>query len=233
MMQYQGLDNKFFIKLPEGVSINLVPAGIVVRSCAYLYDFFIRVIVFGLIAVILSFLGDAGQGLILIAYFIITWGYYIAFEAKSGTTPGKKRFNLKVVQDNGLPATLSNIIIRNLLRPADAFPFGYCLGIVTMSFNKSYKRIGDWSAGTLVIYQEKNVGTLLNSENTSQEEPPKIELAIDEQQAVIEFSERCKKLSPARQEELANILSEALNAKDEAATNKLKSMANFYLGQKI
>ncbi|WP_077339896.1 RDD family protein [Pseudocolwellia agarivorans] len=233
MMQYQGLDNKFFIKLPEGVSINLVPAGIVVRSCAYLYDFFIRVIVFGLVAAILSFLGDAGQGLILIAYFIITWGYYIAFEAKSGTTPGKKRFNLKVVQDNGLPATLSNIIIRNLLRPADAFPFGYCLGIATMSFNKSYKRIGDWSAGTLVIYQENNVGTLLNSENTSQEEPPKIELAIDEQQAVIEFSERCKKLSPARQEELANILSEALNVKDESATNKLKSMANFYLGQKI
>ncbi len=233
MMQYQGLDNKFFIKLPEGVSINLVPAGIVVRSCAYLYDFFIRALVFALIAAALSFLGDAGQGLILIAYFIITWGYYIAFEAKSGTTPGKKKFNLKVVQDNGLPATLSNIIIRNLLRPADAFPFGYCLGIATMSFSKSYKRIGDWSAGTLVIYQEQKIKSALAGDNISQEDAPSIELAIDEQQAVVEFLERSKKLSIARQEELANILSEALNAKDEAATHKLKSMANFYLGQKI
>jgi len=232
-MQYQGLDNKLFIKLPEGVSVNLMPAGIVVRSCAYLYDFFIRAVVFGLIAIALSFLGDAGQGLILVAYFIITWGYYIAFEANSGTTPGKKRFNLKVVQDNGLPATLSNIIIRNLLRPADAFPFFYCLGITTMSFSKSYKRIGDWGAGTLVIHQENKNSVSLNNDNTSQETPPPIELTIDEQQAVIQFAERNKKLSLARQEELANILSEPLKAKDGMASDKLKSMANFYLGQKI
>lgn len=232
-MQYQGIDNKFFIKLPEGVSINLMPAGIVVRSCAYFYDFFIRAIVFAILAFTFSFLGDAGEGLILITYFIITWGYYIAFEAKSGTTPGKKKFNLKVVQDNGLPATLSHIIIRNLLRPADAFPFGYCLGIATMSFSKSYKRIGDWSAGTLVIYQDKKVESALNDDKTNQEDAPSIELAIDEQSAVVDFLERSQKLSIDRQQELANILSEALNAKDTAATNKLKSMANFYLGQKI
>jgi uncharacterized RDD family membrane protein YckC len=233
MMQYQGLDNKLFIKLPEGVSINIIPAGITVRSCAYLYDFFYRAIAYGIIATLLSFLGNAGEGLILIAYFVITWGYYIAFEAKTGTTPGKKKFNLKVVQDNGLPATLSHIIIRNLLRPADAFPFGYCLGICTMSFSQNYKRIGDWGAGTLVIFQEKSKDAPLESENVDEKDTPKINLSIDEQQAVIAFLERSKRLSPSRQAEIANNLSTALNAKDEAATNKLKNMANFYLGQKV
>lgn len=232
-MQHHGLDNKIFVKLPEGVSINLVPAGVVVRSCAYFYDFIIRALVFGLIAAVLVFLGDAGQGLMLISYFIITWGYYIALEARSGTTPGKKRYNLKIVQDNGLPATLSNIIIRNLLRPADAFPFCYCLGIITMSFNKNYKRIGDWSAGTLVIHQDQKISSLSKNSNITQESIPKIELAIDEQQAIIQFFERSEKLSPSRQEELANILSEVLNAKDQAAADKLKNMANFYLGQKV
>lgn len=230
-MKFQGLDNQIFLKLPEGVSINLIPAGITVRSCAYLYDFLIRTAIVAVVAFCFQLFGKAGVGLSLIVYFVIAWGYYIFFEAKDGRTPGKKKFKLKVVQDNGLPATLNHIIIRNLLRPADSFPFAYALGIITMACGKEFKRIGDWCGGTIVIYEENFVHTEI--ESGSEISAPEILLSTEEQQVIIAFAERSSTLSSQRQAELANILSKVLNVADESANEKLQQMARFYVGQDI
>ena len=230
-MNYQGLDNQSLHKLPEGVSINLTPAGIAIRSCAYLYDFLIRSVIVALFAFIFQFFGDSGIGLSLIVYFCISWGYYIFFEAKNGTTPGKKKFKLKVVQDNGLPANLQNIIIRNLIRPADSFPFAYALGLVTMAFGKEFKRIGDWAAGTIVIYDDDV--SYADISTNGEVSAPNILLSTEEQQVVISFAERSEKLSTDRQVEIANLLSKQLNHVDESANEKLKQMARFYVGQEI
>lgn len=230
-MKSQGLDNKIFLKLPEGVSINLIPAGITVRSCAYLYDFLIRSAIVAVVALCFQLLGDTGVGLSLIVYFLISWGYYIFFEVRDGRTPGKKKFQLKVVQDNGLPATLNHIIIRNLLRPADSFPFAYALGIITMAFGKEFKRIGDWCSGTIVIYEDNFVHNEI--ESGTEIRAPEILLSTEEQQIIIAFAERSSDLSSARQEELAKILGKAFNITDESANEKLKQMARFYVGQEI
>lgn len=230
-MNYQGLDNQSFYKLPEGVSINLVPAGIAVRSCAYLYDLVIRCVIVAIFAFVFQFFGDAGKGISLIVYFCVSWGYYIFLEAKDGRTPGKKKFNLKIVQDNGLPANLQSIIIRNLIRPADSFPFAYALGITTMAFGKDFKRIGDWCAGTIVIHENNIVYSEIRSDR--QVNAPNILLSTEEQKVVIAFAERSPKLSSERQIELANILSNKLNEVDDSANEKLKKMAQFYVGQEI
>ncbi|MEI6895714.1 MAG: RDD family protein [Colwellia sp.] len=230
-MNYQGLDNQSFYKLPEGVSISLISAGITVRSCAYLYDFIIRSVIVVLFAFALKIFGESGTGMSLIVYFCVSWGYYIFFEAKDGRTPGKKKYNLRVVQDNGLPANLQSIIIRNLLRPADSFPFAYALGIVTMACGKEFKRIGDWCAGTMVIHENNIAYEEVSSENHVSN--PNIILSTEEQKVVIAFAERSSKLSPARQVELANILSDKLQVADDAANEKLKQMAQFYVGQEI
>lgn len=230
-MKYQGLDNKIFCLLPEGVSVAIAPAGISIRSAAYLYDFFIRSVVFLSFAFILNFMGDAGSGINLVVYFFISWGYYIFFESRGGTTPGKKKFNLKIVQDNGLPVTLSNVIIRNLIRPADSFPFAYALGILTMVCNVQFKRIGDWAAGTIVVYEEKTKD--INVSTASQGEAPSFSLTTEEQQIIIAYAEQSKSLSKPRQAELANILKELLGVQDEEASEKLKKIAQYYLGQKI
>ncbi len=230
-MQNSKLDNKLFIKLPEGVSVNLLPAGIAIRTCAYLYDFAIRLALMLILSLCFKFLGTAGEGLILISFFLISWGYYIIFEAKTGTTPGKKKFHLQVIQDNGLPASLSQIITRNLLRPADAFPFAYCLGIFTMAFNKHFKRIGDWASGTMVVHVK-----VANKEYDFTEQQayvPQFQLSTEEQQVVIAFAERAPELSEPRQAELANILQKQLAEKDVHAAEKLKKMARFYIGQGI
>lgn len=236
-MIYQGLDNRTSCRLPEGVSIQIMPAGITVRSCAYLYDFFIRAVIIICFGLVFSFLGDAGTGLNLILYFVISWGYYIFFESRNGTTPGKKKFKLKVVQNNGLPTTLSHIIIRNLIRPADSFPFAYALGILTMTCNVQFKRIGDWAAGTIVIYSESILENELKIKTDSEENiqgiAPNFTLSTEDQKIVISYAEYCQFLSKARQIELANILKDVLDEEGEAASDKLKQIAHFYLGQSI
>jgi uncharacterized RDD family membrane protein YckC len=240
------IDNKIYRSLPEGVSVNLTPAGITARAYAYLIDFAIRGIIIIACAFALNAFGKSGQGVLLLLYFISSWGYYIYFEAQNGQTFGKRKLNLRVIQDNGLPPQLSQIILRNLLRPADAFPFGYALGIIVMATNKEFKRIGDWAAGTLVIYQaplQKKSQNVNQAKNKSKQTftnnvthtvkitLPAFSLLTAEQQAILAFAERSHQLSPARQAELANILSPLLQAHDAAASQKLKEIANYYSGQ--
>lgn len=233
-MASQGLDNQLSFTLPEGVSINFVPAGLIVRASAYLIDFTIRMLIIVVLGMALSVFGKAGQGLLFILYFVVSWGYYIYFEGKNGQTPGKKKFNLQVVQDNGLPTRFSHIVLRNLLRAADAFPFFYITGLSTMALNKRFKRIGDWAAGTLVVYQEPLVKEQEKSEQV-QVLAPKVQLTTEEQQTLISFAERSQSFSQARQDELAAILGTSLfpDQTEKITSEQLKALAKYYAGQAI
>ncbi|AWB68371.1 RDD family protein [Saccharobesus litoralis] len=227
-MQDQGLDNKLYRALPEGVSINLQPAGLAVRTSAYLVDLLIRTLVLGLLGIALSLMGDAGIGLFLVSYFIITWGYYIFFESRNGQTPGKKRYKLRVVQDNGLPAHFSHIVTRSLLRTADSFPFAYVVGIITLLCSKEFKRVGDWAAGTLVVYDEVQIIPPIN--DGGQAKSPPFTLSTIEQLAIVDFAQRSESLSEARQVELASLLSPLLK-EQQSPNEELKSYARYYSGQ--
>lgn len=230
-MNYHGLDNQLAHKLPEGVSVNFTPAGLSARINAYFIDFAFRAIAISAVAFALSFLGDTGAGLTLVVYFVISWGYYIYFEARDGTTPGKKRVGLKVIQDNGLPATVQHIILRNLVRAADAFPFAYGLGLSIIAANKEFKRLGDWVAGTIVIHNNEQ-----KQQQVPETEPPKFNipsLSTEEQKVIIAFAERSESLSDARQQELADILAPVLKDSSNYTHEKLKQLAHHYVGQGI
>lgn len=228
-MLNHGLENREYIKLPEGVDIAITPAGVVARSYAYLIDFIIRGLVLIAVSSVLAFLGDAGQGLILIAYFVISWGYSILYEMENGQTPGKKRLKIRVVQDNGLPASFSQIVVRNLLRPADMLPIGYFLGLVVMLFNNRFKRIGDWAAGTMVIYEDELEARPELSKG--QVHVPTVSLTTEEQLAVLAFAERHDELSDARRHELARILAESFATDENNIEWQLLSYARHYAGQ--
>ncbi len=228
-MLNHGLENREYVKLPEGVDIAITPAGVVSRSYAYIIDFLFRSLIMFVVSLVFSFLGDAGQGIILIIYFIISWGYNIFFEMKNGQTPGKKRLKIRVVQDNGLPASFSQIVVRNLLRPADMLPIGYFLGLVVMMFNSRFKRIGDWAAGTMVIYDDEvEARPELPKGNI---EIPVLSLSTEEQLAVLAFAERSDELSDARRSELAAILAEPFKLEGNEAQSMLIGYARFYSGQ--
>ena len=228
-MLNHGLENREYVKLPEGVDIAITPAGVVSRSYAYIIDFLFRSLIMFGVSLVFSFLGDAGQGIILIIYFITSWGYNIFFEMKNGQTPGKKRLKIRVVQDNGLPASFSQIVVRNLLRPADMLPIGYFLGLVVMMFNSRFKRIGDWAAGTMVIYDDEvEARPELPKGNI---EIPVLSLSTEEQLAVLAFAERSDELSDARRSELAAILAEPFKLETSEAQSMLVGYARFYSGQ--
>lgn len=223
------LDNKVFIPLPEGVSIDMVPAGIVARSCAYMVDFALRSIIILLGVWGLSWIGASGMGLILVLAFVVSWGYYIVFEARSGQTPGKKLFKLLVVEDSGLPVSISSVIIRNLIRPVDSFPFGYVTGLLSMAFNSDFKRLGDWAGGTRVVYLEGDAK--LNVLTKGQIRVPPVKLNTDEQRTLMQFADRGQTLSEARRQELAAVLIPVFDLNEENAVEQIYEIARYYAGQ--
>jgi uncharacterized RDD family membrane protein YckC len=84
---------------------------------------------------------------------IFYWGYYVFFEMLwNGQSPGKRWVGLRVIRTDGTPVTLSEVLIRNLVRIVDFLPAMYGAGIVTMFIDKQSRRLGDLAAGTLVIH---------------------------------------------------------------------------------
>jgi uncharacterized RDD family membrane protein YckC len=84
--------------------------------------------------------------------FALLWGYYIFFEMLwNGQTPGKRLVGLRVLRSDGTPITLTESIIRNLVRFVDFLPLFYGLGVVVMFVNAQSRRLGDLAAGTLVV----------------------------------------------------------------------------------
>ncbi len=227
-MQNHGMENRGYIQLPEGVDIALTPSGLLARSYAYMIDFGIRITIFLVCLLVLEFMGKTGDGLQLILYFLLSWGYNIYFEAKTGQTPGKKRIGLRVVQENGLPSSFSQIVVRNLLRPADMLPFAYFLGLMVMLFNRNFKRIGDWAAGTLVVHEQAIVNR--HTIKAGDVDVPNIVLTTQEQQAILSFAERADEFSSSRRKELASILAAPLAESEQHIEQKLFNIARYVAG---
>jgi uncharacterized RDD family membrane protein YckC len=229
------VDTTYAVETPEGVDLVITPAGLCPRVLAYLIDFSIRAVFILIISIILSFAGDVGKGVILVLYFLAEWFYPVYFEVyKGGATPGKKTMGIMVLHDDGTPVRFSTSMLRNLLRFVDFMPFGYFIGIISLTMNQQYKRLGDLSAGTVVVYREDFD---LNAVNTNQSSehfvlPKQIQLlSFAHQKAVIEFGERSASLSDARQIELAGIISSLMNTSDEETRDILIQSAHKLLGR--
>ncbi|MFO7536462.1 MAG: RDD family protein [Chloroflexota bacterium] len=108
--------------------------------------------------------------IILIA-FVFLWGYYIYFETSwNGQTPGKRWAGIRVLRQSGMPVTLGEVIIRNLIRIIDFLPVLYGLGIVVMFADRQSRRLGDLAAGTLVVRaaQSMTLDSLQKKQNASE-----------------------------------------------------------------
>lgn len=155
-------DEFLTIDTPENVMFGYEVVGLGSRFIAAMIDtlliIFLQLIVYlGLLVVVVS-LGDGGMGgnwltaVIILIAFLFLWGYYIYFETSwNGQTPGKKWAGIRVLRQNGMPVTLSEVIIRNLIRIVDFLPVLYGLGIVVMFADRQSRRLGDLAAGTLVV----------------------------------------------------------------------------------
>jgi len=212
--------------------LQFAVAGPVIRGMAWLIDVAIRSAIWLVFVIVLGISGLAAGsgytaiGFFLIMQFIISWFYTTFFEAMTGSTPGKKVFGLWVVHDNATPITWSGALTRNFLRVVDNLPFVYMVGLVSMLMDNRFRRLGDLAAGTLVIYRDKTTETSNFVHDVGL--PPPEWLTRDDRQAVVDFAERSRSLSPDRQQELANILNH-LTGDDTDTVHTLKSWAHWIL----
>ena len=107
----------------------------------------------------LAFAGGPGFGsglglsAMIIALSVVTWGYFVGFEALwDGRTPGKRLLGLRVLHAGGHPLTWRGAAIRNLVRVADLQPaFTGALGGAVMMATGRTQRLGDLAADTIVV----------------------------------------------------------------------------------
>ncbi|MGD8783412.1 MAG: RDD family protein [Thioalkalispiraceae bacterium] len=225
------LDTRRSIETPEGVELGLRLAGPVVRGYAWMIDLLIRFAVYIVVGSIFGILGNFGQGLYLIFVFLMEWFYPVVFELyNNGATPGKRSMGIKVVNDDGTEVTLQSSLLRNLLRSVDFLPVLYGVGLTSMLFNREFKRLGDITAGTIVVYQDK----LAEASDIIGLAPltPPVPLTPLEQKSIIQYAERVKLFTPQRSSELANILENVTQEEDEKAVNRLLQYANWMMGRR-
>jgi uncharacterized membrane protein SpoIIM required for sporulation/uncharacterized RDD family membrane protein YckC len=165
-------DRRLEVETPEQVAVGFDLAGPGSRYAAFLVDailltaLLLAVVVIGwfVLAGAVASVGSVGEvlgpvlaGVMILLTFVVPYGYFVYFEGvRGGQTPGKKYFNLRVVQDGGYPITLHGAVIRNLVRLVDMqpFPTGLIGGIVIL-FHPKAQRLGDMAAGTVVVRERR------------------------------------------------------------------------------
>ena len=200
------LDTLALVETPEGVDLHAETVGLVPRALAYSIDFCIRAGVIIVLSVVLLFMGKAGQGVLLIVYFLLEWWYPVVFEVyRGGQTIGKKLFSIKVVNEDLTPVQFGPSLIRNLLRVADFFPFFFIAGAISMLTTRRFQRLGDLAANTLVVSTQNNAYDLAALAGVKPVAPSFV-LTESQQNAFINFALNRGQLSLARQSEIANII---------------------------
>lgn len=172
------LDATIEIVTPENIAFHYRVAGPFRRWPAFLLDIGIRIAIFlgsvFLLALISSFgAGAPALGLILISWFLLDWFYGGLFETyMNGQTPGKWVMGIRVVTVEGRPINGLQAVLRNVLRVADTCPWlsvqvlgipepakilpTFVVGLVAMSLNRRFQRLGDLVCGTMVVIEERH-----------------------------------------------------------------------------
>ena len=233
-MAREVLDTVVAAETPEGIVLELRPAGLSARFYAFLLDWLIRIVIAYAAGIAAAFMGGLGVGFWLLFYFLLEWFYPVVFElSRSGATPGKSIVGIKVVMDNGLPITPAASFTRNLLRVADFLPLLFGAGIVSMLLRQDSKRLGDLAAATIVVHQPQR--------------PPKLKLddvvpvapfkplAPSDQAALVALAARAPTLTAERLDELAALAATVSGDEGRAGPNvtrRVLGVAQWALGKR-
>lgn len=230
MKQPAVLDTLHEFETPEGVNLELLLAGPLVRASAWGIDLLLRSGGYLAVAWVTADMGEIGAGLWYLLVFVVEWLYPVFFEVyREGRTPGKQVLGIKVIHDNGTPVGWSSSLVRNILRVVDFLPTLFGAAVVTMVADQRFRRIGDIAAGTLVVYQPgdrpvRDIGQAVAL-------APPAGLLPAEQQAIVEFVERAPELSEQRRVELAEILAPLTGGDGRSAWVMLQRYAAWLKGR--
>jgi uncharacterized RDD family membrane protein YckC len=228
------LDTVVAAETPEGILLELRPAGLSARFYAFAFDWLIRLSVLYAASMVSAMMGGIGIAFWFILLFALEWFYPIAFElGRAGATPGKKMFGLKVVMDNGLPVTPAASFTRNLLRAADFLPFGYGFAVVSMLLRSDCKRLGDIAAATLVVHQPRAAPRI--ALDMVAPVAPVRPMTPRDQAAMIALAARAPTLTGERLDELAALaasISGDAGRAGPAVTRRVLGVAQWLMGKR-
>lgn len=221
---WQPLDTSVRLVTPERIVFLYPLAGPFRRLFAYLIDITAK---FGLLFAAISgltlvSLGSASSlGPILVAYFVIDWGYGAGQEALcNGRTLGKRALGIRVVSAEGVPITGAQAVLRNLVGSLDGlWPFIYLPGLASMMLTTKFQRLGDLAAGTMVVVEERQ-----RRSGVARVQDPAVEALLpwlplriaagpDLSRALSDYVKRRERFEPPLREEMAEPLARPLRAK--------------------
>ncbi|MEZ4429305.1 MAG: RDD family protein [Nannocystaceae bacterium] len=239
------LDTIARVDSPEQVRFEYRVAGPARRGVAYLIDTLIKAGVVLLLTALVVIGGVeletfAGwtAGLYALVIFALEWGYYVLFETlMGGRSPGKRAMHLRVVKEGGYPINFVDSLLRNLLRAADFLPSLYAFGVLVMGLDSRFRRLGDLVAGTMVVVEERShvsAPVQLRPPASAEElaaMPGAALLRSSEREALDLFVRRLERLSPARADELAELILPGFldRLPADAARRPARSLALLYL----
>ena len=199
------------VATPEGVLFRLPLAGPAARLYAMLLDV---TIVLGVVnglgwLVYWIFAKAPGFGVMVITLteFAVGFAYGALLEGFwNGQTIGKRLFHLRVIDQDGLPLSIEQAWVRNLMRVFDALPFAYLVGGISILSSPLMQRFGDRVAGTLVVRE------------TPLAAPQGETWTRQKYNSFIDYPAITMRLRRAATPELASLVQDALRRRNELAT---------------
>lgn len=224
------------ITTPEHVPIRLEPAGAGSRFLSTLLD---AAIVNGTGTVLTSFFFIAlptglAAALAITVNFVLTWGWHVYFETRhQGRTPGKRALKLRVIDARGLPVSLYQSLVRNIVRVLDFAPAFYGFGAVAVMLSPARRRLGDVVADTLVIRDAQPLtyaGQLAAERRHNSLRTPRVlrairhKISLEEREFLLTLCLRADRMSPeARYDlmhEVAEVYREELGVEAESISGE-------------
>ncbi|WP_028101422.1 RDD family protein [Pseudoduganella violaceinigra] len=221
------LDGRLSLTTPEGVRLQLTPAGPAVRAYAWAIDFAVWGAGTALLATLLGAIVPSAKlssGLFSIGLFLAYWAYPVLCEVYAGgRTLGKYVVGLQVLRADGLPLRWRESVLRNLLLVADFLPIFYASGLLSMLCDRHFRRLGDIVAGTQVVYRDKAPQRVDVPDATPL--PLPFPLTVEQQRALADLFARESRLPHGRMLELADIAAPLTGREGEASLERLRGMA--------
>lgn len=206
--------NEVVITTPEHVPIRLEPAGAGSRFLATMFDAIIVMALTSAIGFILRLVLPAGiaVAITLTLNFVLTWGWHVFFEVRrQGRTPGKRALRLRVIDARGLPVSLYQSLVRNIVRALDFAPAFYGIGAIAIMLTPSRRRLGDLVADTLVVRDAQALtykGQFASDRRHNTLRTPRVlrlvrhKISLEEREFLLTLCLRADRMSPAARYDL-------------------------------
>ncbi|OAV43451.1 RDD family protein [Lewinella sp. 4G2] len=185
------------IQTTQNVSIDYDLAKVGARIGAFLIDLVILIILFWLLILALDGLDVDFEESFLFMIGPLTYMifYFFLFETfNRGQTPGKKLIGLKVIRRDGRDPTPGDFLARAIFLLVDVVFTSGIAAILLIASGKNKQRLGDMSAGTVVIQANTNsifsLEEIMNIKNRNDYEPvfPGVQRFTDDDMMIVKQS---------------------------------------------